>query len=157
MTPTLTQEPTPTGRQPVAAGPDQGVIEEARRRQRQRRMRGTAAGLVAAAAVAGIAWAICAGGSHGARSRASPGDRTTPAHAPGTRGRAFAVRVTPALRGGGVGWDVVIEGGPDGTMGGSGGTPTPSMPLFGGVFSFRSEPRSEVTVTLATPRSPPSW
>ena len=39
MTPTLTHEPRHTGRQSLAAGPGLGVIEEARRHQRKRRIR----------------------------------------------------------------------------------------------------------------------
>ncbi len=135
-----------------APEPEQGVIEEARRRQRQRRIRGTIGGLVAAVLLAGLVWAFGGGGSNGARGHATPSERGTPTHALGARGGSFNVRVTPALRGGAVGWDVVLEGGLTGTMGGSGGTPTPSMPLFGGVFTFRSEPPSEVTLTLATPQ-----
>src|ERR1019366_7465240 len=148
----LTSHHAPDAPPLPAPGPEQGVIEEARRRQRQRRTRRTIVGLVGAVLIAGLAWALGGGGSNGARRHATPSERGTPTHALGARGGAFNVRLTPALRGGAVGWDVVLEGGVTGTMGGSGGTPTPSLARFGGVFTFRSEPPSEVTVTLATPQ-----
>lgn len=49
-------------------GPDDGVIEEARRRQRRRQLRGFCGALVALGATAGLSWALLAtGGSGGAR------------------------------------------------------------------------------------------
>jgi hypothetical protein len=98
----LTHEPRPTGRQSLAAGPGLGVIEEARRHQRKRRIR-TAAALIAAVVVAGIAWAIGGGRSHAARalSRSKPLSGIL-VPGPSRRGAShYRISVFPYM---GVGW-----------------------------------------------------
>jgi hypothetical protein len=96
MTPTLTHEPPHTG----STGPEQGVIEEARRRRRNRRARGTAVGLLALI-IAGIAWTIGAGESHPALTMA-------PSHSEplsGTIGQVhYRISVFPYLVVGWTGW-----------------------------------------------------
>lgn len=67
MPPLAVSEP-PSAESPGAKpGPDDGVIEEARRRQRRRQMRGLSAALLALGATGGLLWALlAAGGSGGA-------------------------------------------------------------------------------------------
>ena len=124
MLPQLTHEPVPPEAPVRPVGPDQGVIEEARRRQRTRQIRGAVGGLVAAVLVAGLVWTIGGGGSNGVGRHASPGERRTPTRAPSRRGRAsnfrgsaplsgtvpslrvlhYDVSVTPDLEAGNAGW-----------------------------------------------------
>jgi hypothetical protein len=100
-----------TGEPPLgaeAAGPDQGVIEEARRRQRLRRLRYALAGSVVTLVVAAVAWMV-GGGSAGATrgDGAVVGGRAvdvSDGHATG-----FNVRLVPTLKVAMAGWCVVPE------------------------------------------------
>src|SRR5208283_3278852 len=120
--PGLITEHPPAADAPLSsAGPEQGVIEEARRRQRQRRIRVTIGGLLAAVIVAGFAWALTAGGSprHSRQAgRGGAGQGRAPAAA------GFDVRLSPALNGGQYGWCVRVEE-RAGAIGGGGCSMTP--------------------------------
>src|ERR1700730_16384911 len=63
MSPLTLQEPGSAESPPNAIGPDQGVIEEARRRQRRRRARGAIGSVIASAVVGAVVWALLGGGS----------------------------------------------------------------------------------------------
>src|ERR1700694_5634153 len=63
MSPLTVQEPGSAESLTTATGPEQGVIEEARRRQRRRRTRGTIAAAIAAAGVGAVVWALLDGRS----------------------------------------------------------------------------------------------
>jgi hypothetical protein len=107
----------------VPTGPDQGVIEEARRRQHARRIRAVSAATIAIAAAAGILVAISGGGT----------PREAPLHLPPepplsarhlTAG-SISVQLSPNLEGGQAGWCVTIteKSGESGTCG--------PLPTFG--------------------------
>jgi hypothetical protein len=96
MSPQLTHDPAPPVR-PV--GPDQGVIEEARRRQRRRHVGVAIGGLLTAVLVAGLAWTIGGGGSNGARRPVGQGGRRAPTYAPGRRGQVSGIRGSAPLTG----------------------------------------------------------
>ena len=63
MSPLTLQEPGSAESPPNAIGPDQGVIEEARRRQRRRRTSGAIGAMLVAALVSAVVWALADGGS----------------------------------------------------------------------------------------------
>jgi hypothetical protein len=63
MSPLTIWEPRSAESSPNATGPDQGVIEEARRRQRRRRTRGTIGAVIAPAVAGAVVWALLDGGS----------------------------------------------------------------------------------------------
>jgi hypothetical protein len=124
----LLLKPDPSTRTPV--GPEQGVIEDARRRQRLRRKRHATATLLAAGLIAGVAWVSSGAATRTRAGRAGKGSATTVlAHS--SRKLAFNVRLVPMLNFIGVaGWCEVVE--EHGITGGSacGGVPTPSQPLL---------------------------
>jgi len=146
----ITQHP-PAADAPLssATGPEQGVIEEARRRQRQRRIRATIGGLLAAVIVTGFAWALTAGGSprHSHQAgRGGAGQGRAPAAA------GFNVRLSPALNGGQYGWCVGVEE-RAGAIGGGGCSMTPvtSMPLAIDLSIGSRRTRQESIVIVTTP------
>lgn len=104
----LTDKPAMDASESTPVGLDQGVIEEARRRQRRRRIRITVGALLALAGVGGIVSALTAGGSPTRPQHAGEHAGAAIAHhrpAP----RAFNVRVSPNLTGGQYGWCVAVE------------------------------------------------
>jgi hypothetical protein len=104
----LVHNPVPSGANPT--GPDQGVIEEARRHQRARRIRTVLVTLIAAALIAVIGWALGGGASHGGRGRADAGRHAAFAHVSKARAPVFNVRLWPMLETvGQAGWCTVIE------------------------------------------------
>jgi len=134
------------------AGPEQGVIEEARRRQRTRRIRVVLGGLLAAAAVAGAAWGLTAGGPP-----ANPQHARRPTGAGAVHSKtgapAFNVRLSPALNGGQYGWCVGVEEHPGAIAGGGcATTPVTSMPLAIDLSGGSLRTHQESIVLLTTPQ-----
>ncbi len=144
MTPVPAANPT---------GPDQGVIEEARRRQRRRYMRTAIGGLLGAALVGVVVWAFTGGASH-----ASTGHFGGASHGHALNARsttnapAFNVRLYPSLTVGQTGWCTAIEErGVTGTSA-CGAVATPSRPFvmvqgFGECSSHYS-----TTIAVTTPQ-----
>lgn len=128
------------------------MIEEARRHQRRRRVRTAAAGLIVAAVIGAIAWALFGGASHSTRGHAAGVTPTGAATAHNARAPGFNVRLVPMLTVGQAGWCTVPE--QDGIVGGDacGGLPTPSRPLLQVLGSYSSGARSEVVVAVTTPQ-----
>jgi hypothetical protein len=155
MTPVLADEQTHDAAHPSVRGPEQGVIEEARRRQRTRRARLGSALLLALAGVGLLAWAFSgerAPGDPRGVERASAGaaaSRTVAATSGG-----FGIRLSPALDGGQYGWCVgVEEPGLNGIAGGGCGTvPVETVPLSMVLTSADGRTRRASIVVLTTPR-----
>jgi hypothetical protein len=136
-----------------SVGPDQGVIEEARRRQRLRRVRMALGALLALAGVAGLVWGL--GGS---------GPSAYPAHARGPEGvggaakgtlgaAGFDVRLSPALDGGQYGWCVGVEEHAGVIAGGGCSTaPVAATPLAMQLSDSSVSSRQEDIVVLVTPQ-----
>jgi hypothetical protein len=122
-----------------------GVIEEARRRQHRRRLRGLAA-LVLVALIAALGWAL-AGGSPNAAPRSHPANRAGALDVTDVKPTGFNVRLYPTTTVGEAGWCEVSE--EDGKVGGSacGGAPTTSIPFLM-VMGF-GEGNSPITTTFA--------
>lgn len=124
----VSDRPSPAVPGNMPAGPDLGVIEEARRRQRARRIR---IALVALGVVAllGIVWALSGGAAHGGRAHAGDAGRALAIDARNGR-PTFNVRLWPMLETvGQAGWCTAIE--ENGVTGGSacGGVATASQPF----------------------------
>lgn len=144
----------PTGVQPSAAtGPEQGVIEEARRRQRTRRIRATIVMALVTVGV-GVLIASSAGGPPSAEpSLHLPPEPNELPRAVSSSGHAgVSVRLTPDIEGGQAGWCVEVLY----KSGGGGGTcpplPTLKHPLLStGTGWTRGEPDA-ITVVLTAPR-----
>jgi hypothetical protein len=86
MSPLATRDPRPAVSPTRGTGPDQGVIEEARRRQRHRQRRRLGGAFVAGAAIGAVVWALLAGGGagggrHGSRDLSSG---STPSYSVGS-------------------------------------------------------------------------
>lgn len=134
------------------SGPDQGVIEDARGRQRLRRKRIATAALLAAGLIASVAWA--SGGTatrshleHAGRGSASAG------LAERARASAFNVRLVPMLNTVGVaGWCEVPE--EHGVTEGSacGGVPLSSQPFLQILGSGEHKSPDETQVAVTDPQ-----
>src|SRR5665811_912669 len=110
--------------------PQQGVIEDARRRQRLRRSRAAAAALLGAGLIAGVVWASSGDATSSKAPSAGRGSAGAALNA-GTHRPGFNVRLVPMLNVVGmVGWCEVIE--EHGVTGGSacGGIATASQPFL---------------------------
>ena len=86
MSPIATQDPRPAASPVRGTGPDQGVIEEARRHQRHRQRRRLGGALVASGVIGALAWALATGGGtwggrHGSR---DPSSGSTPSYSVGS-------------------------------------------------------------------------
>jgi hypothetical protein len=131
--------------------PQQGVIDDARRRQRVRRKRARVA-LLGACLIGGVAWA-----SSGTATRAHSGHAHKPAlgsrlpeH---TNPSAFRVRLVPMLSFVGVaGWCEVPE--EHGVIGGSacGGLPRPSQPFLQIMGAGEAKSPAETKVAVTDPQ-----
>jgi hypothetical protein len=134
-------------REDRAAGPEQGVIEEARRRQRRRRVRRTLIILCTTAFIGALAWGLAGGSSHPSLTRATVANHAIVLDANGPRAAAFNVRLYPYLEVGQPGWCTAIE--EHGVTGTSacGAVATPSQP-FVMVQGF-SECSSRYSTTVA--------
>jgi hypothetical protein len=152
MSALLTDKPSaePAG---LAAGPDQGVIEEARRRQRLRRVRVALGGLLAVAGIAGVVWALIPGGSSADLRRVRQPPGAGGAHSRALAAAGFNVRLSPALDGGQYGWCVGVEERP-GVIAGGGcaAIPVTSTPLAMRLSSGSVSTRRESIVVLSTPQ-----
>jgi hypothetical protein len=114
----------------VTAELEQGVIEEAKRRRRARRSRVALGVLLAAAGIAGLAWAVAGGGSPASSQHAGRSGGTGAARSNASVASGFHVHLSPALDGGQYGWCVGVEEGTGGIGGGGCAmTPVTSMPL----------------------------
>jgi hypothetical protein len=135
-----------------AVGPDQGVIEEARRRQRQRRRGYVLGGALVAVLIAALAWALGGGASN-----ASPGDLGRADDALGAVSAsevtpaAFNVRLVPTLAVAQAGWCVVVE--EHGVAGGDacGGAALESNPFLQVYGWGRGGSGYDTTVAVSTP------
>ncbi len=136
----------------LPVGPEQGVIEEARRRQRTRRIRAALGVLLAATGVAGLVWALTAGGPP-ASSRQADHSGATGAARSRVAAHGFNVRLSPALDGGQYGWCVGLEEGPGGIGGGTcAATPVTSSPVAMEMSSESLKKRQQSILLLTIPR-----
>ena len=133
----------------TTAGAEQGVIKEARRRQRARRIRTVSAAMIAIAAAIGT---LLATSGHAAR-------RETPLHLapePSLALRrppagAISVRLSPNLEGGQAGWCVfIVEG--SGGSGTCGPLPTVGHPLLVGSSGWTHGDSDTTTIEISAPR-----
>jgi hypothetical protein len=148
----LSDKQSPVAPAGPPAGPELGVIEEARRRHRIRRIRVALGGLLAAAAVAGAAWGLTAGGSPANPRHAHRPTGAGAVHSK-TGGPAFNVRLSPALNGGQSGWCVAVEEHPGAIAGGGcAATPATSMPLAIALSGGSLRTHQEFIVLLTTPQ-----
>ncbi len=147
--------PSPQGRDSLGSpAPQQGVIEEARRRKRERRLR-WAAVVLALASLAALAVSLTFAGG---RARAPEAPLHLPAEATGT---GFAhldgakgsvpVRVSPNLNGAEAGWcvDVFLRGV---VTGGCAPLPTATTLVLSDSTSWGAGEREDTTVALTAPR-----
>ncbi|HEY5261558.1 MAG TPA: hypothetical protein VIJ33_05560 [Solirubrobacteraceae bacterium] len=148
----LTDKPSrehPTG---IPAGPDQGVIEEARRRQRSRWLRVSLAVLLLALAGAGGLIAATRGGKPPTEVplHLPPEPSPLAAH-PGSGAQFAVVHLSPNLEGGQAGWCVtIIEA--SGASGSCGPLPTFSHPLLYSSFGWTHGDRYVTTTEITAPR-----
>jgi hypothetical protein len=134
----------------TTAGAEQGVIKEARRRQRARRIRTVSAAMIAITAAIGTLLALTSG--HGARREAplhlapepSLASRRLPAG-------AISVRLSPNLEGGQAGWCVFIMEG-SGGGGTCGPLPTMGHPLLTGSSGWSYGDSDMTTTEISAPR-----
>lgn len=134
-------------------GPDQGVIEEARRRQRLRRLRIALGGALAVAGLAILAWALGTGGSSAETQHARQAGGAGVASSRASTAGGFSVRLSPALDGGQYGWCVGVQESSGAIAGGGcATTPVASTPLAMQLSSASVSTRQESIVVLATPQ-----
>jgi hypothetical protein len=146
----LGDKPSSVSQPSVSDGPDLGVIEEARRRQRARRIRIASVALIVAALIGFTFWVLNGGASHASPVHADVNRMHT---IQASNGRtAFNERLVPTLTVGQVGWCIVIE--EDGKTGGSacGGVPTRSQPILQAQGSYRAGSAYETTVVVTDPQ-----
>ena len=145
----------PSSEAPASApvGPDQGVIEEARRRQRSRRLRVSLAVLLTLAG-AGVVVAATTGGTTPTeaplRLPPEPSLLTT-RHATSTS-LPIGVSLSPNLEGGQAGWCVTILEKNGGATGTCGPLPTVDHPLLIGTSGWTHGESDETTTEIAAPR-----
>jgi hypothetical protein len=134
-------------------GPEQGVIEEARRHRRARRARLSAIALLTLVGIGALVWAVAGQGAPVERGAVAPATVRAGASRP-TAAAGFGIRLSPALDGGQYGWCVGIE--EPGFRGIAGGgcsaTPTESLPLSMVLTSADARTHMESIVVLATPQ-----
>ncbi len=142
------REHAPT-RQPGWPDPQQGVIEDARRRQHQRRVRIVIASVIAAGLL-GLGWVLIEG-SHAASARAGTGGHGPPIRLASSGTPLFNVRLAPGLDVGQAGWQLFFEEHGAQTGGQGDGPALTSDPIIvggshGAVGSHRS-----TTILVTTP------
>ncbi len=139
---------------PSARGPEQGVIEEARRRRRARRARLGAGVLLALVGIGALVWAVSGQGAPVERGRVAHATVRAGASRRSVAVAGFGIRLSPALDGGQYGWCVgVEEPGFSGIAGGGcSATPTGSLPLSMVLTSADAKTRRESIVVLTTPQ-----
>jgi len=153
MSQLLIHDPVPAPPAANPTGPDQGVIEEARRRQRSRRLRASLAVLLALAG-AGILIAATTGGTTPTEAPLHLPPEPSPllARYPGSASQPISVRLSPNLDGGQAGWCVIIlekSGGGGGTCG---PLPTVSHPLLTGTSGWTHGDSDVTTTEITAPR-----
>ncbi len=148
----LSDKPSPAAPTVVPAGPDQGVIEEARRRQRRRRRRIAFVTLVAAALIGVVGWALGGRASHATPVHGDAANRAFAVDVSDPHASAFNIRLVPSFTVGYVGWCIVPEEGR--RTGGSacGGPPFSSSPFLE-EFGWGSPPsHHETMIDVTTPQ-----
>lgn len=137
----------------LLVGPDQGVIEEARRRRRLRCMRMALAALLALAGLALLAWALGAGGTWAGGRQVGQAGGVGVAAGGAATAAGFNVRLSPALDGGQYGWCVAVEEGTGAVAGGGcATTPVTSTPLAMRLSSASARTDRQSIVVLTTPQ-----
>lgn len=148
----LTDRPPSDALSRVPAGPDQGVIEEARRRQRSRRLRVSLA-LLLALTGAGISIAATTGGTTPAQAPMHLPPEPPPP--PGRYLRSISqpvVRISPNLEGGQAGWCVTVLEKSGGGTGTCGPLPTFGHPLLAGDSGWTHGDNDITTTEIVGPR-----
>jgi hypothetical protein len=141
-------EHAPT-QQPGWLDPQQGVIEDARRRQHQRRMRLLIAAAIAAGLL-GLGWVLIEA-SHANSAHAGRGGHGRPARLAFSGAPVFNVRLAPALEVGQAGWQLFFEEHGAQTGGQGNGPAISSDPIIaGGGHSVGGSHRS-TTILVTTP------
>jgi hypothetical protein len=137
----------------VPAGPDQGVIEEARRRQRSRRLRVSLAALLALAG-AGILIAATTGGRTPTEAplHLAPEPPTFSARSVRSSSRPISVSLSPNLEGGQAGWCLTIFDGNGEASGTCGPLPTFGHPLLTGGSGWTHGDHYIRTIEITAPR-----
>jgi hypothetical protein len=140
---------TPTS---VPVGPDQGVIEEARRRQCSRRLRVSLAVLLTLAG-AGILVAATTGGATPTEAPLHLPPEPSPLSARhiGSTSQAISVSLSPNLEGGQAGWCVTILE-KDGATGNCGPLPTFDHPLLTRSSGWTHGESDITTIEITAPR-----
>ena len=136
-----------------ACDPNQGVIEEARRRQRSRRLRASLAVLLTLAG-AGILIAATTGGKSPTEAPLHLPPEPSPllARYPGSTSQPVIVRLSPNLDGGQAGWCVTILEASGGGGGGCGPLPTFGHPLLTGSSGWTHGDSDITTIEITAPR-----
>lgn len=133
-----------------ASGPNQGVIEEARRRQHRRRVAGVAA--IVALGIAAILSASI-GDSHPVPPRPARSDPASSAHVSKLGGPGFDVHLSPVMDGGQYGWCVLVtEGAGAAGNGGCSMTPISGSPISYLMSTFSAKSSHESIVAVTTPQ-----
>lgn len=149
----LSDKPSSEAPANAPVGPDQGVIEEARRRQRSRRLRVSLAALLTLAG-AGILVAASTGGR-------TP--KAAPLHLPaepsplsarhaGPSSQPISVSLSPNLEGGQAGWCVTIFEKNGAATGTCGPLPTFNHPLLVGTSGWTRGESNTTTIEITAPR-----
>lgn len=134
---------------PPGPDPQQGVIEEARRHQRQRRTRLAIAATVAAGLLA-LAWALLET-SNATTARTDGGDRAAAAGLAASDAHDFNVRLAPRLEVGQAGWQLFFEEHGRQTGGQGDGPALSSNPIVAGGGSGAAGSHRWSTVLVTTP------
>ncbi len=149
---TLLADRDATDEHAVSTVPEQGVIEEARRRRRARVLRWSAVGLAAFVALVALVLGGVWGGSDALPPLRLPPEppRIPPSRLAATAPDGVAVRVTPSLEGAEAGWDVqIIQR--DMMSATSGFLATPSNPIVSGGTGWSNGEPNETTVVVTAP------
>ncbi|HEY3829125.1 MAG TPA: hypothetical protein VGL57_08020 [Solirubrobacteraceae bacterium] len=136
----------------MPVGPDQGVIEEARRRQRSRRLRVSLAVLLTLAA-AGILISATTGGKAPAEAPLHlPPEPSPLASHVGATSQPISVSLSPNLEGGQAGWCVTIFDKSGGGGGTCGPLPTVGHPLLANSSGWTHGESDITTTEITAPR-----
>lgn len=135
------------------AEPNQGVIEEARRRQRSRRL-GVSLAVLLVLAGAGILLAAATGGGTPVEAplHLPPEPSPLSARDAGSTSRPIGVSLSPNLEGGQAGWCVTILEKHGGASGTCGPLPTVGHPLLIGTSGWAQGDRDTTTTEVTAPR-----
>ncbi|MFZ2049698.1 MAG: hypothetical protein WAU69_02055 [Solirubrobacteraceae bacterium] len=149
----LSDRPSTEASAGAPAGPDQGVIEEARRRQRSRRLRVSLA-VLAALAGAGILLAAGTGGARPAEAplHLPPEPSPLSARNAGSTSQPIGVSLSPNLEGGQAGWCVTILEKNGASTGTCGPLPTVDHPFLTGTSGWAAGESDITTVDITAPR-----